>query len=319
MAIERENVSPGDVPLQELNLFSIAKLESILGLKRDELESLASLAGSFYDPFVKTDRKRPFQKKFKPPKERKIDNPLDRLKDVQRRIGRSLLKPLDLPFYLCGGVKGRSVLDCVALHLGAKVIVTLDIRSFFPSVSNLQVYQVWSKLLNCSPRIAALLTTLTTFERHLPQGAPTSTFLANLVLYSVDAPIRRECELKRVVYTSWVDDLAFSGDCARDIINTAVSALNCASFAVAHKKLKIMGPGDRKVLCGVLAGRFPSVLPERIARLRSGIHKLRTNQVPEHELPKYLRSLEGSIKQLSIINPKKGKRLLLEMEAVRNQ
>ena len=227
-----------------------------------------------------------------------------------------MLRPILLPEYLCGGVKGRTLLHNVMIHPGAKVLVSMDIKSFFPSITNMHVYTVWRNLLNCSPRIAGILTKLTTFERHLPQGAPTSTTLANLVLYSVDAPIRTECNRRNVRYSTWVDDLAFSGDSAREVINLAAGALRSSGFASPHKKQKIMGSGSRKVLNNVLMGRFPTVLRERYSQLRSGIHKLRTRQVSKHEFKAYLRSLEGSISQVGSIDPRKGKKLHDQLGAV---
>jgi hypothetical protein len=204
-------------------------------------------------------------------------------------------------------VKGRTLLDNIMIHFGARLLVTMDIKSFFPSVTNKQVYDVWSRVLNCSPRIAGILTKLTTFERHLPQGAPTSTTLANLVLFSLDDPIRSECNRQNVRYSSWVDDLAFSGEAAPKILSVAIESLSSCGFAAPHKKQKIMGPGSRKVLTKVLLANFPTVLPETLAQLRSGIHKVATRQVPRDELEAYLVSLRGRISHVEKINPRKGK------------
>jgi RNA-directed DNA polymerase len=284
-------------------------LEALLGFARHEIRQVAARAGAYYKPFPKRDRVRPFQKKFKPAKRRKIDNPTGILKEMQLRLQRNLLRRIPLPDYLCGGVKGHTILDNVLMHLGARVLVTMDIKSFFPSINNRQVCDVWRRQLRCSSRIAAILTKLTTFERHLPQGAPTSTTLANLVLHSLDAPIRAYCNMKDVRYSTWVDDLAFSGDSAREVINVAVRALAVAGFAAPHKKQRIMGPGTRKVLTKVLLGRFPTVLRERMSQLRSGIHKLKTGQVVLEERASYLRSLEGSIAHVASIDPRRGKML----------
>jgi RNA-directed DNA polymerase len=300
----------------KLDLYSINKLEALLGSTRDQIRYVANHAGAYYEPFPKKDRIRPFQKKLKPRKKRIIDNPTGKLKDLQKKVQRNLLRPIPLPEYLCGGVKGRTLLDNVTMHLGARVLVTMDIRSFFPSITDKHVYFVWRQMLNCSTRIAEILTKLSTFERHLPQGAPTSTTLANLVLCSLDAPIRSACEQRNVRYSTWVDDLAFSGDSAREIINVAVRALNRSGFAVSHKKTKIMGAGSRKVLTKVLMGCFPTALPERLSQLRSGIHKLRSRQVPNGKLVAYLRSLGGSINQVTSIDPRKGKRLRSELAIV---
>jgi hypothetical protein len=248
---------------------------------------------------------------------RMIDNPSSELKQIQRAINTKLLRPLEFPLYVCGGVKGRSVADNIKLHLGARVLVTMDIRKFFPSVSSQQVYAVWHHELNCSPRIAALLTQLTTFERRLPQGAPTSTLLANLVLLRAGQEIWNKCRRENVVYSSWVDDLAFSGDNARAVIPTAVEALRVAGFAVSHNKLKICGPGERKMLTGRMLARFISVHPERLARIRSGIHKLETGEVAPEERASYIRSLEGQIAYIAGMVPNKGIRLRVALETAR--
>lgn len=302
--------TPTEIPqTTRLDLYSINKLEALLGFPRDQIRNIATHAGAYYKPFPKKARMHPFQKKFKPAKQRIIDNPTGLLKVLQKRVQRNLLRPLLLPKHYCGGVKGRTLLDNVVIHLGARVLVTMDIKSFFPTITNKQVYFVWSQMLNCSPRIAGILTRLTTFERHLPQGAPTSTTLANLVLYSLDAPIRSECNRQNVRYSTWVDDLAFSGDNAPEIIDIAVEALSSCGFAAPHKKQKIMGPGSRKVLTKVLMAKFPTVLPETLSQLRSGIHKVRVRQIPNAELEAYLLSLEGRICQVENINPRKGKSL----------
>src|SRR5712692_4903336 len=249
----RENSPPG-----KLNLYSMGKLEFLLGVPREALRTLAATAGGHYEPFDQRKKPRPFQKAPLSQKVRRIDNPIGPLKRIQRAINRNLLSPLVLPYYLCGGVKGRSVKDNLLMHLGASCLVKLDIRSFFPNIDDRKIYKIWRELLNCSPEISDLLTKLTTFERHLPQGAPTSTLLANLVLFTVDAPIRGKCLSEGVVYSSWVDDLAFSGSNPRAIIQTAVEALRAGGFAVSHSKLKIMGSRDVKILNGTRLGRSPT-------------------------------------------------------------
>jgi RNA-directed DNA polymerase len=305
-------------PDAKLNLFSMITCETLLGANREHLRFVADNAGSYYRPFPKKDRVRPFQKKSTRTRKplRPIDNPCGELKILQRRINEKLLKRVVLPQYLCGGVRGKSVLDNVLLHMGAPVLVTVDIKSFFRRITNRQVYAVWNSTLNCSPKIAALLTQLTTFERHLPQGAPTSSLLANLVMYSIDRPIREECARHGVQYSTWVDDLAFSGKEAREVIPIVVGSLRSAGFSVSHRKLKIMGPGTRKVLNGILMGRFPGVLPDRIARLRSGIHKLRTNQVAANEMDRYLQQLEGGILYVASAAPRSGAKLSQELSSV---
>jgi RNA-directed DNA polymerase len=300
--------------LGKLHLYSILELERLLGAPRSEIFDVASLAGQNYRPFTQKKKPKPFQKTPTSPKLRPIDNPIGKVKVFQRRINRRILRRLDYPAYLCAGVKGRSLLDNARIHLSSPVLATLDIRSFFPSVSNIQVYKVWREVLDCSPRIASALTKLTTFERHLPQGAPTSTLLANLVLFSVDRTIREECLRRGVRYSTWVDDLAFSGEDAREVIGVAVKALSGAGFSVSHRKMKVMGAGDRKVLTGLLLGKQPGVLPQRLSNLRSGIHKLRTGKVPLSLQERYVRSPRGSINFVGLISQQKARPLHEELD-----
>jgi RNA-directed DNA polymerase len=300
-----------------LDLYSVGKLEALLGTGRNRLQAIAEHAGSYYRPFPKREKLRPFPKKLqakKPP--RLIDNPEGDLKDLQARINVALLRPLPFPTYLCGGIPGKTILDNVLMHLGAPTLAKLDVRSFFPSITNLQIYNVWRNVLNCSPKIARILTRLTTFERRLPQGAPTSTLLANLVLFSSDRDIRGTCAAQRVTYSTWVDDLAFSGETPQKVMTTAVACLQAAGFSVSHRKLKIMGPGTRKILTGVLLDKFPAVLPERLAQLRSGIHKLSTGEVDNQEVENYLVRLKGGIAYVTSIAPRKGAKLARELQSV---
>jgi len=123
-----------------LDISSLRKLEFHLGIARSKLRTVALNADTYYSPFPKPDKVRSFQKKFKKTRERLLDNPIEPLRGVQRQIHRKLLSPLDLPFYLCGGVKGRTLLDNVMLHAGAATIVKIDIKNFFPSIDNRRVY-----------------------------------------------------------------------------------------------------------------------------------------------------------------------------------
>lgn len=279
---------------------------------------LASSAGARYRPFEHMKAPKPFQRKPASIKIRRIDNPRDELKSIQKRIYEKLLRPLELPNYIYGGVAGKQTLDNARLHLGAKVLIRVDIARFFPSVTNVQVYRVWRVLLGCSTVISGLLTQLTTFERRLPQGAPTSTLLANLVLFMADGPIKAECERLGIRYSSWVDDLAFSSDNPRDVLGAVFAALNQAGFTVARRKLEIMGSRERKILCGVLLGRFLGIPPNKVSAIRSGIHKLRTKEIQPADLDRYVRSLQGGIAHIRSVNPTKAQKLSVNLDSVLN-
>lgn len=318
--LSRQNAKSLDLePVPKLNLFSLSALEDRLGCKRDHLRLLAAKAGAHYDPFAKQPKLRWFPRVPDKPKKRIIDNPDVVLSNIQKRIYRKLLRNIVLPYYVCGGVRGRSLLHNFYLHRGAKVLVTIDIKSFFPSITNRQVYFLWRTVLNCSPEIAALLTQLTTFERHLPQGAATSTPLANILICTIYKGIRNECERMGVRYSTWVDDLAFSGANARAVISVAISALHKAGFQVSRRKIKVMGAGSQKVLNGIIVGRYPGLLRENTSRIRAGIHRLAIGAVKKSDHFIYLRSLVARIRQAATINPRQIRKLHVRLINVLNE
>lgn len=180
--------------------------------------------------------------------------------------------------------------------------MTLDIKNFFPHITPYHVYRIWNRLLGCSPEIAALVTRLTTFERRLPQGAPTSSTLANLVLLSYDEPIRSFCAKNRIAYTTWIDDLVFSGTESTSVINVAVLALRAGGFSLRHKKLRIMRAGERMLVTGVVLGHKPGILRKYVRHTRAGIHRLATGCVAERQLEGYIQSIRGRIAHIHRLN-----------------
>jgi len=298
---------------------SLRNLEYKIGISRAELKQLASSAASYYHPFTTEKKSLPFPRRVKSSKPRKIDNPADQLKRTQRLINKYVLGAFPLPTYMFGGVSGKTVVDNVTCHLGAQVLVTIDVRSFFPSVTHHMVFSVWRDFLGFSPELSHLLTKLTTFGGHLPQGAPTSAMLANLVLHRHDVVLRDECRRLGITYTTWIDDLAFSGENTRTIIPVVIRELGKAGFKIARKKLVVAGPGSRKVINGILLNRVPSVLPEKIRQLRSGIHKLATREVPSHHLKRYVSSLAARIDYYHRINPERCARVATQFNDVISQ
>lgn len=312
-------LSTGDVKngvqRNRLDLFGVPRLEALLCMPIERIEFIASTAGASYSPFIKPPPKRWFPKQPLATKIRWIDNPNKPLKSVQKRILSRLLEPVGLPGYVNGGVKGRTLRDNIEIHLNSDVLVTLDVKGFFPSITSKHVYFIWRRLLNCSPRFSSILTRLTTYERRLPQGAPTSTYLANLLITSIDHDIVVACAARGVVYSTWVDDLAFSGPDASLVIQTAVRALQQGGLAVSHRKLKVMRPGSRKVLNGIIVDRKLNVPFKYRNDLRSGIHKMRRGLIDRATFDSYVSSMTGRIDHVSRFNSRLAERLRNDFEA----
>src|SRR5438105_1593595 len=128
-------MSQNGTTLLRLNIATLKALGHRLGLSPDVIIAASQVTGRDYSPFMRISKPAPFAKNPVELKQRKIDNPSSITKDVQKRINRRLLRERLFPGHICVGVKGKTLLDNVTPHLKARVIVTLDIKSFFPHIT----------------------------------------------------------------------------------------------------------------------------------------------------------------------------------------
>lgn len=297
---------------------STRDLAARLGTSHDSLLGLARQAQSLYSPFSIPKRQRPFQREPSVGR-RRIDNPAPSLKLVQQRIHRRLLSGIALPPNVLGGVPRRSIADNAAMHFGRREVLTMDLREYFPSITNAHVFNVWRRL-GCGTHAAAVLTKLTTYDGHLPQGAPSSSSLANLVQCFTFLPaVAGIAAVSGAVCSTWVDDLTFSADSARDVIAPVARELSRHGFRLARRKTRVRRNGQRREITGLTVGETGvSVSSSRCANIRAGIHKLTEGRISAQDRPAYLRQLEGAIGFVSRVDAKKGARLSAQLRRTLN-
>ena len=122
-----------------------------------------------------------------------------------------------------------------------------------------------------------------------------------------------------ITYSTWVDDLAFSGQNARMIIPVVITSLREAGLRVSRRKIKVMGACSQKILNGIIVGKYPLVLRENISRIRAGVHKLAIDAVEPHLHRRYLISLVGRIRQAEMVNPQQVHKLRSKLVEVLQQ
>jgi RNA-directed DNA polymerase len=143
------------------DLVSVRRLGQILGFSPEILRRVAKDADGFYHSFqIHRDRAKP----------RKIDQPLGILRRIQSSIKSQLLDQFEFPGWVNGGVKGRSLKTNAQPHVRQNEVVNLDIKNFYGTVTSATVAQAWKKHFCCGNDVQWLLTRLTTFKGHIPQG-----------------------------------------------------------------------------------------------------------------------------------------------------
>ncbi|MCC7358333.1 MAG: RNA-directed DNA polymerase [Anaerolineales bacterium] len=183
----------------------LAELARWLGLPETELRPWLSSAPAWARGYDYT--------RFTIPKRRggarTIDAPGDKLKALQRRVHQRLLAGLKLNPAATGYVRGRSIVDNARPHTQQAVVINVDLADFFPSITADRVKAVW-RAHGWNDEAATALTHICTLDGRLPQGAPTSPALSNLVCRRLDKRLSELARRCAGAYTRYADDLTLS-------------------------------------------------------------------------------------------------------------
>jgi RNA-directed DNA polymerase len=187
-----------------------SQLLSDLQVSNTFINSLISNPSRYY---IKQERiKKKFGRdqldKHNLPKKRITLAPIAYLKSKQREINKYLQK-VDLPKCIHGAVKEKNNITNSLLHLHGNYFFKVDLKDFFSKISNQQVNHALISY-GFSWEEARIITKICTSNHCLPQGAPTSSTLANIVFAPTAIQLEKFCIEQEIIFTAFVDDLTFS-------------------------------------------------------------------------------------------------------------
>lgn len=282
------------------------------------------------------------------------------LMSVQRWINTHILKKI--PAHPCSFAfsKGNSIAKCASRHLGAKWMIKMDILGFFESISEIQVYRIF-KELGYQPLVAFELARICTVHvgslslrrydkvwkcrysstaipqyqnevlGYLPQGAPTSPLLSNLVMRELDDEIQSLAKKEGLTYTRYSDDMTFSTHSkefsrqrAKKIILAIGQLLSKKGFKIQHRKTTVIPPGAKKIVLGLnVDGDKPKLRKEIKDVLRMHMHYLIKYGPKNHAEKRKFDTIwgmkchiRGLIDYANMIEPSYAKTLLKDFETV---
>jgi len=291
-------------PLLEKNLpvvYNIHHLSGLVGYNVSYLKRAVKFSKYFY---------REFEIEKSNGKKRKLHEPLPSLKEIQLWILNEILYKLKVSRYAKAYVPKRSIKEHTIYHTDEPFVLTLDIKNFFNSIHFDSVESLF-KSIGYSEKMSNLFTKLCFRENELPQGAPTSPYISNLILKDFDIKVSKYCINNDVKFTRYADDLAFSGNLKADEIKELVTdELFNIGLKLNYKKSKLMRPNQPQLISGIIVNK-KAQLPKKVRNsLRNELffikkfglqsHLERTNQ----EKPNYLKHLKSKINYVLQINPR---------------
>lgn len=234
------------------------------------------------------------------------------LKTIQRSVSDVLLAHMPVSPYATAYRFGSSTLRNAAVHVGKPVVLKLDIYHFFDSIPYSLVREKAFPAHIYAERIRTLLTMLCYHKDVLPQGAPSSPTIVNIILCDLDTKIGRWCAQRGISYTRYCDDLTFSGNFdPKDVIAFVGGQLKSLGLLLNANKTRVQRQGQQQLVTGVIVNEKPGIPAAYRRRLRQEMYYCQKFGVDEHlktldqgiSEEAYLRQLLGKVNYVLHILP----------------
>lgn len=243
---------------------------------------------------------------------RTLSVPDEVLKSIQRRICQVLLIWMPVSAYARAYRDCASTLKNAAPHVGKELVLKLDILHFFDSVRYSDVKdKVFPEEVYSEP-IRILLAMLCYHGDALPQGAPTSPAISNILLYEFDELVGSWCAARNIAYTRYCDDLTFSGSFdPREVQGFVRAQLKNRGFLLNAQKTRLQPRGRQQMVTGIVVNESPGIPRTYRRTLRQELHYCRRFGVEGHlnsqgitQSPEtYLRALLGRVSYVLSVTP----------------
>ena len=234
---------------------------------------------------------------------RKLSVPDLILKNVHRSIVDNILVYYPISKYATAYKVGSNVQKNARPHVNKKKILKLDIEGFFDNIIYSRVKDIVFYEEKFSEPIRILLTMLCYYRESLPQGAPTSPAITNIIMYDFDEKIGAYCIEKGVSYTRYCDDMTFSGEFdEREIITLVKEELRKLGLFLKNRKTALINSSKRQTVTGIVVNEKINLTKEYKKKIRQEIYYIEKFGIENHaqnqgitDVNGYLVSLLGRI------------------------
>lgn len=270
--------SPDELREAFIGLRSLSDLAALLDITSKELTSYS---------YGHSRRYRSFTVKKRRGGERQIHEPQSGLKVILQKLNRVLLAVYRPRACVQGFLPDRSIARNAQVHQGQRWVLNVDLKDFFPSIHFGRVRgMLMAKPYGLPRNVATVIAQLCCHMGVLPQGAPTSPVISNMVAARLDRDLERLSRRARCRYTRYADDITFSsGERVFPSILatreqgasgglTAVGApltqlIEENDFEINHSKVRLQRSDERQTVTGLTVNDFPNVSREYTRRIRA--------------------------------------------------
>lgn len=284
-------------------LFDAHHLEVLTGIEADYLYAVCNRQDNFYRTFNISKRNG---------KSRTISEPLPILKEVQKWILENILNQAKISPYAKAFVKKKSIKENARFHRNQDFVISMDIKDFFPTINFDKIVGVFEQL-GYHYALSIMLANICSLNASLPQGAPSSPAISNIIMLEFDEELAIYCKNKGLRYTRYADDITISGNVKlgkSEIINFVRKLLWKEGFLVNSSKTKVLRKYQRQLVTGIVVNEKMQAPKEYRKQIRQEVYYIKTYGVDSHleykqlKKKKYLYHLLGKIQHVLMVNPR---------------
>ena len=234
------------------------------------------------------------------------------LKQVQKSIADNILAYYPVSRFAQGYVFGSSVRKNAMPHVGKRKVLKLDIEGFFDHIRYSKVKDIVFFKEKFSERIRILLTMLCYYRDVLPQGAPSSPAITNIVMFDFDEKIGEYCETNGISYTRYCDDMTFSGDFnEKTVIELVKRELKKLGLFLKNRKTVVVPYSKRQTVTGIVVNEKVNPTRDYRKKIRMEIYCIQKFGLSDHltrigetDREEYLNCLKGRVAYVLQIVPR---------------
>lgn len=270
---------------------------------------------------------------------RLIASPGKELRRAQTWILEHVLSKLAVGDPAHGFVRGKSTVTCATPHVGKDVVLNLDVKDFFPTITfhrargvfqragySPAVATIFALLCTEAPRVPVTLDGKRYFAavgpRALPQGACTSPALSNQVARKLDKRLAGMAAKHGWTYTRYADDLTLSAPAGKRSEIGMMQArvrhiLEEEGFALNPKKGRVQRKGGRQEVTGIVVNTHVGLPRSGVRTLRAILHNAEKTGLAAQNRdnhPHFEAFLRGHLAYLHMVSPQKAAPLLLQLD-----
>jgi retron-type reverse transcriptase len=295
-------------------IFDRDHLAMLLGVNVNYLSKLVMITEQFYK-LARIPKRKSGQ--F-----RELSLPFKTLKEVQRWILHNILYKIEVSSYAKGFKVNESIVENAKPHVKKECVLKIDLKNFFDNISYNSVFRVFN-YYGYTKEVSFFLARLCTFKGRLPQGAPTSPYLSNIICKRLDKRLSAFATVNNFQYTRYADDITFSGKRKLEKkVDYICDIIENEKFIINKEKLKIQFKTRRQMVTGLIVNEKLSVPMETKKLLRQQIYYCKTYGVSSHmawlEIDKsnYKDYLYGLAYFIKMVEPGNGEKFLKGLDEI---